>query len=69
MRRSLGAITILIGALIVAGCAAVTGYPARSINVKSELDALSYYTNAEVIKNYNSPDDSSRGGKTKKRLS
>jgi hypothetical protein len=66
MRRSLGAIQILISALIVTGCATVTGYPTRSVDVKSELDALSYYTNAEVIKIYNSPDDSGRGGKTKK---
>ena len=54
MLRNPSIVLVLFSALIVTGCAGISGYPARSTNVESELQALSTYNDSlQVIKIYN----------------
>lgn len=53
-------IGVLLFAFLLVGCASITGYPNRTINLSEELSSLTSYFEATVITTYNSKADSEK---------
>ncbi len=56
--KTLIRVMVLVFVLVLfSGCAAVTGYPKMSYNIKQELTALQPYNSADIIQQYNNAPD------------
>lgn len=62
--RGLGLLVLILLGALTSGCAAVRGFPERSLDFKAEQAVLGAYLKPEVITAYLSANDADRGGLT-----